>query len=124
MTFEEALHLEERITLKLASPIEIRRVMDAMLRFAAPEIPEYSADLSVYSTVEQLKRRLFEEGKASIIATNPPMASGFLANQVLFHLLQKSTVKRSFVLCPDMPGYLMFDAAHMITEVKKFDTAW
>ncbi len=124
MTYEEAVILQRKIALKEASVEEVKRVMNQMLNFAAPEIPEYSSDISVYSTVQRLSERFFHEGKASIIATNPPMASGFLSNQVLFHLLAKSSIRRNFELCPKMPAYLMFDAAHMTSTIAKFEIPW
>jgi hypothetical protein len=90
--------------------------MEAMFRIAAPEIPEYSRNLKKYSSARALRKRLMNEQRATIISTNPPMATGFLANQVLFQLLQKSATKRNFVLPPPMPGYVMFDAGHLKTK--------
>lgn len=123
MDYEEAKRYQTKIQNKTASPEDIRTIMEPMIRFAAPEgIPEYSAIPERYSTVAAVKRRLSEETTASIIATNVPMATGFLANQVLFHLLERSETPRIFAIPPEMPGYISFDAAHLTT--KKVDTIW
>jgi molybdopterin/thiamine biosynthesis adenylyltransferase len=124
MSYEEALMLQNKISSGTANEEEVKKVMDAMLHFAAPEIPEYSLDTAIYSTRQQLRDRLFKETRASIIATNPPMASGFLCNQVIFHLLEKSPIQRNYVLCPAMPAYVMFDAGHMKATVLKFAKPW
>ena len=96
--------------------------MEMMLRIASPELPEYSSNMDKYSTVAKVRERLFENKQASIIATNPPMASGFLANQVLFHLLSNSALGRNFNMCPQMPGYVMFDAGSLVCE--KINNKW
>ncbi len=117
MEYEAARNLQEKIAERRATPDEIQIVMDAVIRGLIPILPEYSADTEKYSTVETAKRRLFEEGKATIIATNPPMASGFVANRVLMHLLADSPIPRTIVAPPAMPGYLLFDAALMETAI-------
>jgi molybdopterin/thiamine biosynthesis adenylyltransferase len=122
ISYEDAWILQTRIQNGTATKKERQIVMDKMLAFAVPEIPEYSLDSGVYSTVTELKRRLLEEGTASIIGTNPPMASGFLCNHILFELLRESNIKRNFVLPPPMPGYLMFDAG--MHTCSKVETRW
>ncbi len=117
--YKSAIVLQQKIQSGNATESEIHTVMDMMLQFAAPELPEYSLDEREYSTVVEVKKRLLTETTASIIATNPPMASGFLANQILFELLKASTIKRNFVTVPRMPGYLMFDAGLFITKKKE-----
>ena len=115
--YEEAKMLQAKIQKRTATKEEVIRVMEKMIRLAAPEIPEYSADLEKYSTVAEVRKRLFEEVRASIIATNPPMASGYLANQVLYHLLDKySDIKRNFIIPVPMPGFLMIEAGFLKTE--------
>lgn len=122
MTYQEAVVLQKHLTKGTASADELARVMKAMTRFAAPELPEYATDLTQYSTVKAVTDRL-SQGVASIIATNPPMAAGFLANQVIFHILEeRSAIKRKYVLPPVMPGYAMFDAALLIA--KRFEGQW
>ncbi|MES2930824.1 MAG: ThiF family adenylyltransferase [Patescibacteria group bacterium] len=116
MSYNEAVILQEKMRDHTATKAEVERVVNAVTSFAAPEIPEYSADREKYSTVAEIKRRLLEEGKASIIGSNPPMAAGFLANHILFQLLKDSPLKRIFVLPPLMPGYLSFDAALLTTQ--------
>ena len=122
ISYEDAWLLQTRIQNGTATKKDRQIVMDKMLAFAVPEIPEYSFDPEIYSTATELKRRLLEEGTASIIGTNPPMASGFLCNHVLFELLRESPIKRDFVVPPPMPGYLMFDAGIHICS--KVETRW
>lgn len=105
---------KEKVQKKIATKDEIRRIMEAVIRTFIPEVPEYFTN-DIEGTVEAFWRRLFEEGKAPIVATNPPMASGFMANHVLLHLLCNSSTKRNIVEVPKMPGYLSFDAASMQT---------
>lgn len=117
LSLEEAVALEQKIRDKTATENEVRRVMDIMLHFSAPELHEYCPHIGGQGNKTQVLQRLFEEQKASIIATNPPMASGFVANHVLLHLLKDSGTKREYVAVPEMPGYLSFDAARMSAKV-------
>ncbi|NIQ14437.1 MAG: hypothetical protein GTO02_08560, partial [Candidatus Dadabacteria bacterium] len=95
----------------------MERVIEGLL----PELEEYCFDKD-FSNRDMFYKRTFNEGKAPIIATNPPMATGFLADRILVHLLGKSSVKRNVVDVPEMPGYLYFDAAKM--EAKKVEGSW
>jgi hypothetical protein len=121
-TYAQACLLQTRQHACIANRLEKQNILERMLAFAAPEIPEYATDTNSYSTVSALYHRLLNESRASIIATNPPMATGFLANHVLFHLLIHSPIKREFISIPPMPGYLMFDAALHIC--KRMENAW
>lgn len=123
MNLGEASILEQKIREKTATPANIQRVQSAVLTGLVPEIPEYIADPEVFSTADQVVSRLMTEGKAPIVASNPPMATGFLANHVLLEILrQKSPLKRRVTYPPDMPGYLFFDAATM--EAKVVEGTW
>ncbi len=122
LEYAQAKKFQDKIQNGTATKDEIRNIMNLMLRIAAPELPEYSTDTEKYSTVAELKKRLFVEIRASIIATNPPMAAGFMANQVLFHLLLKSDISRNFITPPSMPSYLMFDAGTL--EGKCVEKKW
>jgi len=113
MHYDEAVILQDKLHRKIATKGERRRVMRMMLRYAAPYLPEYSKNPEIYSTAEALRTRLLDEGTASIISTNPPMAAGLLANHVLFYLLKKkSDIEWTFVAVPPRPGFLMYDAGH------------
>ncbi|TSC89202.1 MAG: molybdopterin and thiamine biosynthesis dinucleotide-utilizing enzyme [Parcubacteria group bacterium Gr01-1014_3] len=117
LSYQKAKLLQEKIQSRKASKDEIHEVMNSVLNGLVPAIPEYCAEESDYQNVIRLKERLFNEGKASIIATNPPMATGFLADRVLLHLLASSAIKRTAIETPKMPGYLYFDAAKMKAEI-------
>ncbi len=112
LSYQKAASLQEKIQKKEATKEEIAEVMEAVLEGLVPEIPEYSSNISEWSTVENGRKRLFEEGKAMIIATNPPMAAGFLADHVLFYLLRDSVTRRNVARPVPAPGYLYFDAGH------------
>jgi molybdopterin/thiamine biosynthesis adenylyltransferase len=88
------------------------RIATVMMRAVVPELPEYRASEKEIDHAA-FYRRLLEERKVPIIATNPPLATGFLANRVLLYLLRNSGIKRKIVATPEMPGYLHFDAAQM-----------
>jgi len=113
--YGEARMLEEKIRQDEATPQEKRKIMEGMFRAFVPEIPEYLPD-AAEGTVDALWRRFFE-GTIPIIATNPPMATGFMANRILLHLLIVNGQKRNIVDIPKMPGYLGFDAAMMKTWI-------
>jgi molybdopterin/thiamine biosynthesis adenylyltransferase len=111
LSYEEAYDLEQKIQADSATSNEIRRVMEIMLRTLVPRLPEYCVDDSVYKTEAAVRARLLHEGRASIIATNPPLATGFLANHVLLYLLRDSLIRRKTIVPPVPPGYLYLDAA-------------
>lgn len=121
-TYEEAKQIQERIQQKQATREETARVQTAILRTFVPTMPEYFARDNTERTGDALQRRLRDEQKASIIATNPPMASGFISNHILFHLLRNSGTERIYTPVPKMPGYLAFDAALMQTW--RVDAPW
>lgn len=110
--YKEAQDLQNKIYLGKATESEKRKVMDSVLRGLLPEFPEYCNSQPMRN-----RERLFEERKAPIIATNPPLATGFLADHVLLYLLRNSSVKRAVISPPEMPGYLHFDAAKMEAKV-------
>jgi molybdopterin/thiamine biosynthesis adenylyltransferase len=125
MTMEEAIGLSYQEALELhtrmlsGDEMALSKIIAAMMAAVVPFIAEYSEHPEANRAA--FFRRLTEERRVPIIATNPPMASGFLADRVLFELLQNSGVKRDIVEIPPMPGYLHFDAARMIAEV---NTTW
>lgn len=113
ITFGEALALQRKIQNKKANQAEINRVMERMIRIFVPELPSYFKGNRTF-----VRKRLREEGKASIICPNPHMAGGFFADRVLLHLLSQAGFnKRDITDVPEMPGYLYFDAARMKVKV-------
>ncbi|MDB5254641.1 MAG: molybdopterin biosynthesis MoeB protein, partial [Candidatus Nomurabacteria bacterium] len=118
MDYSEAMSVQKRISTGTSSREEIERTMTLMLRLAAPIIPEY-CDPEQYSTVEEIKRRLREEVRASIIGTNPLFAAGFLANHIVLELLRrKSPIRRIVPIPPVMPGYVRNDSWLQIYETQ------
>jgi molybdopterin/thiamine biosynthesis adenylyltransferase len=121
MTMEEAVGIgyEEACQLRQATARGDReagvRIAKAILRAVVPDIPAYSQE-TIEINREAVLKRIFEEGKAPIIATNPSMAGGFLADRVLLYLLRNSGVRRDIAEIPAMPGYLHFDAARMTAQ--------
>lgn len=117
MTLEEAEYLENAIHSKQATEEEKARVTYAMLRVAAPVVPEYSAQPEIYSTASNFIDSLLHDSRAGVLSTNPPMATGFLANRALMEILiQKSDLPRNFSPLPLMPGYFTFDAGLLTCE--------
>jgi len=121
-TYEEAAVLEEKVRLGKATTEETKLIMNRVIKGLLPEFAEYCADDPHFRNFEMSSERLFNEGKGAIIATNPPMATGFLADHVLLYLLRNSGVKRNYVQPQEMPGYLYFDVARM--EAKTVKGEW
>ncbi len=113
LSYEQAVTLQQNITNGRATTEEIKQVLRAVLNALIPELPEYGTSTGMHRSYDQCLRRLRDEQKAPIIATNPPMASGFLANHVVLELLKDSGISRSIVRPPHTPGYLYVDAAQM-----------
>ncbi|MDP2598234.1 MAG: ThiF family adenylyltransferase [Candidatus Liptonbacteria bacterium] len=117
---DEAMRLQEKFQSGSASKKEIVRIKDGVVRGLFPELPKYRAD---GKDLEKIHGRKLREGKSPIVSTNPPMATGFLADRILLHLLDKnSTIGRNITKMPEMPGYLYFDAAKM--EAKVVEGKW
>jgi molybdopterin/thiamine biosynthesis adenylyltransferase len=108
-SYEEAYELETKIQKGTASQEETERVMEAMLRILVPTLPEYCTDESEYKTEGAVRKRLMLENRASIIATNPPFATGLIGNHVLLYLVRNSPIRRKTILLPAPPGYLFLD---------------
>lgn len=130
MTIEEALGIEFDQACTLRDFAQADEHADAwntlrerMVRAVVPDgLPEYGADTKIYSTVQAVTDRLTYEKRASIIATNPIMASGFLLNHILLYLLKDSPIPRKIVSVPPMPGFLSFCAATMTAQ--QVTTQW
>lgn len=112
LSYEEAqvLEREARQGSQVAREEIITRVLDGLV----PELPEYREGERAF-----VLNRLRNEGKAAIFATNPPLATGFVADRAALFLLRNSGERRDIVEAPKMPGYLYFDAARMEAKVVK-----
>lgn len=105
-------------SLSQKSPDVRQRILSSIIKGLVPELPEYMFHTELFSNRSEVHRRLFDEGRAPILASNPPMATGFLANHIILEILrQKSPLHRNVEYPPDMPGYLYFDAALMSAKV-------
>lgn len=95
---------------------QLSELIDMLILAVVPEVQEYCPD-DPRADISAVRRRLLQEGKASIISTNPAFATGFIADRVLLYLLRNSGVRRDIVEVPEMPGYLYLDAAKMQAKV-------
>jgi molybdopterin/thiamine biosynthesis adenylyltransferase len=129
VTMEEATGLTYKEALKLNAQIKegdvnaLRTVYNGIMRAVVPVFPEYMTDIKD-SNHANFNRRVLGELKAPIIATNPPLASGFLSDRILLYLLRNSDVERELIKTPTMPGYLNFDAALMKTKIVSNQKWW
>lgn len=121
-TYEEAVEVEHRIAHRVATRCEIARVMNAVTRGLFPEWREYCGRQTPLKNRVFIERRLIQEQKGPIIATNPPFACGFLADRMVLYLLRNSPIERAIVPFPEMPGYLYLDAATL--EAKRVAEKW
>ncbi|MBX3709100.1 MAG: ThiF family adenylyltransferase [Gammaproteobacteria bacterium] len=118
MRYVEARELEQKINAKTANSDEKSRVMRAVIDGLMPDIPDYTLITNYsYGHSDVFYQRLRQEEVVSIMASNCPMAAGFLANQVILYLLKDSTIKRDIKLPPCMPKYVYFDSAYMEIKV-------
>jgi molybdopterin/thiamine biosynthesis adenylyltransferase len=118
-TLEEAIEISQSIRRRTATKEMIKRVMDSVIRGLIPEVPPYGVSDPTGKYPALTYRRLFEEGRASIIATNPPVAAGFVSGRVLLYLIRNSGVKRPIEEMPEMPGYIYLDAATVQAKIMK-----
>ena len=116
ISYEEAYRWEQRSADGILEESEVVLFMERVARGLVCEWPEYCADAS-HGNRAHTRRRLIQERRASIIATNPAMACGFVADRVLLHLLHTSATRRIICDMPSVPGYLYFDAATMTTKI-------
>ena len=113
ISFEEALTLGQKIKSVPKDQPAAERVMQSVIRVFIPEIPQYFGKDSLHDNRKIFLERLRENGRASIIATNPLFASGFTADRILLELLRNFGAERDIVKTPGTPGYLGIDAATM-----------
>lgn len=119
LSYEEARALETKIANRTATAEDKAQVMGAVTRALVPDIPTYNSLSETCGHPDAINKRLFEEGKAPIIGSNPPLASGFVSDHTLLYLLKDSAIKRDTIKLPQMPNYLYFDAGHMQAEIRK-----
>lgn len=115
-SLDEALAIQTRIQKNLIKKEELIEESEKIVKTFIPKKPIYNND-SKHNITESVISRLQNKGTASIIATNPSFACGFLANHVLFQLLKKSNINRNIVYPPRFPGYLSMDSGLVISKV-------
>ncbi len=119
LSYEEAEEFRVRVRTGEATTGEKTRMAEAVIRGLLPEVPEYSPRDPSERTAGNLHRRLSEEGKAMILASNPYGAASFLVNHSLFHLLRNSGVRRDIIWPVPMPGYLYRDDLLGVLKVER-----
>jgi molybdopterin/thiamine biosynthesis adenylyltransferase len=118
---EEALELERKVLNRTISSDDRTRLMNSALKCFIPDLPNYFSGSEAKVRQDFILHRLEKEGTASIIATNPSVAAGIVANYVLFNLLEKSGVERSIQSIPTAPNYLVIDTAHLTSKIIRRD---
>ncbi len=119
LDYAEACQLERRIAEKTVTPKERARVLASVAMALVPEPPSYTSPSSLWANRGMGMRLLAEKGKAPIFGTNPVLATGFLADHLIFQLLKNSEVRRGrLARVPPAPGYLYFDAGLMKARVR------
>ncbi len=122
----KSMHVEKMLNMNLVDAERLERsvldgsiqdsirqhMAEVILECFIPSLPAYYREPNTL-----VMDRLTKEGVASIIATNPPVAAGIVANQVLLQLLAKGGVARNIPPVPVSPGYMFFDAARFETKM-------
>lgn len=84
-----------------------------------PIIPNYGD--TQYDTARVFTDRLLNERTASIVTTNPKMAAGVLADNILLYLTKDTEVYKAPPSFPVFPAYYHYDAALRISETRILD---
>ncbi len=116
MTQEEAEGVDQRRRSGMLSEKQFKDLIERLLLCVTPELQEYCTDKQ-NGNLKACRERLLNEEKAPILSTNPALATGFIADWTLLHLLRNSGVKRDIAKLPEMPGYLYLDAAKMQAKI-------
>ena len=116
LTLEEAFSLQRKVQTRSASDEEMLYALGKLVGKLVPEVHGYTSTGSEYDDLAYSIERARKTGEASIISTNPSMASGFLADRVLLYLLKDSGITRDTTELPEPPGYLYVDAAKMLAK--------
>lgn len=108
MSYQEAVQIVKDLRIEGKAKDARNRIINSIIKGLSPELPEYRRNDKI-KNLPIFHERLGKEGKAPIIATNPPLATGFLADHTLLYLLKKNGITLDVVYPPKMPGYLYFD---------------
>jgi molybdopterin/thiamine biosynthesis adenylyltransferase len=112
VTITEAQALDTKRRQGTISKAELENLVDRLLLVVTPCLQKYHA--REYDT---LRNRLLEEGKASIISTNPLFAAGFLGDHIILELLPHLQPEPDNDRIPIMPGYAYIDARSVKAEI-------
>lgn len=110
----EAIELCEQERSAIRQSGHLDRVIKAIIRTFVPEKVDYGG-----GEWDRFIKRLYEEMVVSIVASNPAMAAGFMANRIIDTLVAQKTGKYSPLGIPNQlfPGYLSFDSRTMESRV-------
>jgi molybdopterin/thiamine biosynthesis adenylyltransferase len=117
----EARIIERSLQNKTATADLIERVLAATMKALIPALPRYGSKMYAYDDKEACLDRMRQEQRASILGSNPPFATGFLANWIVLQLLKNRFVHREQPALPRTPGYLYIDAAMLQSRIVTYE---
>lgn len=114
---EEALALEQAVLSGTITRAERKELVQQIFNCFIPHLPQYFSGPDADLLQRYILDRLVNEGKASILATNPLSAAGNVASRALIHMLaHKSSTERNCTPLPPAPHYFSFDIARPPAE--------
>ncbi len=110
-----AYYLENQFLSENISQEEYSYICKVINTIFLPNLPNYGG---THNTKESFLQRIHNERTASIITTNPKMASGILANHILLHLVRELEEYSQKLQIPTFPEYYHYDTALRISETR------
>ncbi len=104
-TLEEASIIDRKRREQTLSESEKEALVDKLILMVAPEVKTFNQN-----EFPAIRKRLLTESKASILATNPSFATGFLGDHIVIHLTGNTIDHNDSFFIPKMPGYAYIDA--------------
>jgi molybdopterin/thiamine biosynthesis adenylyltransferase len=114
-----AYYLENRFAQGTITEEEYQFLCKTINAVFLSDIPDYGD--SRYNTREAFLDRLLMERTASIVSTNPKMASGVLADRILLYLVDELGIYEQIQKMPAFPEFLYFDAATWTCEKRSLN---
>lgn len=121
VSLDEATDFQKKLSTKTATKQDKAKIVRAMILNFTPSPPLYADESQAASNVKALRKRMVEQERGpSVVATNLPFASGFVANRTILYLLKDSGVERRKMRdLPLAPGYIYLDSAKLKLSVRK-----